>query len=220
MNIDLFLTSFGESGLVCDEVFPEHVSGVILDAETQELTLEFSQTGTTLHLNIPVEDEHREMMLFSPKTYIANMDDGLIAESIEVPIMYLNDPYGSDFGQSTDLSAPSQSLIRFEQFMKRCQRAQAVHRENLGDEASNSSVLRGLDPNALNYVPELVRQRMLEVGPQLANQANAPNAPLPSFGPGGGRGGPVTHPVRRDPRRTSSRKIVQPPKGDDSDQKD
>lgn len=174
MNIDLFLAAHGESGLLCDRVPAAPVAGVIFDAQTLELTLEFAAAEEPLHLNIPVEDAYRDEMLFSHKIYIGMLKDGLIAETLLVPMLYLNDPYGSDFGQGSPIAKTRRSLIGFEQFMKRCINAQPVHREDLGDEDSIGCVLRGMDPHALEFVPQLVRQRMLETGPRAPVLINAP----------------------------------------------
>jgi hypothetical protein len=187
VNIDLFLGPYGESGLLCDRIPDEAVAGVIFDAQTLELTLEFTAEAETLHLNIPVEDGYRDPMLFSHKIYIGMLRDGLIAETLIVPMLYLNDPYGSDFGQGSPIGKTRRSLIGFEQFMKRSTAAQPVHREDLGDKDSIGCVLRGMNPHALEFVPQLVRQRMLETGPraipQLAGVVRTPT------GPGGMGGG-------------------------------
>ena len=185
MNIDLFLGPHGEAGLLCDRIPGPDVAGAIFDAQTMELTIEYAQAEEPLHLNIPVEAEYRDVLLFSHKIYIGMLKDGLIAETLIVPLLYLNDPYGSDFGQGSPLAKAKRSLIGFEQFMKRCDAAQPVHREDLGDENSAGCVLRGMDPHALEFVPQLVRQRMLETGPRAATIASAPG--LHMGGSGGNR---------------------------------
>ncbi|PZQ45497.1 MAG: hypothetical protein DI551_07200 [Micavibrio aeruginosavorus] len=173
MNIDLFHTGHNEAGLVCAGIFPSAVMGVILDAQTQELTLEF-ENGDTAHLNIPIELSHREKLLFAHRMYVGYIEDGMLVNSFEVPLLYLNDPYGGEFGQHSPLAKPKQSVLAFEQFMKRCHFAQALHRDNLGDEDSARSVLRGLDPNALQYSPTLLRQLKLGIAPKAAAGPQAP----------------------------------------------
>jgi hypothetical protein len=161
MNIDLFLTPHNEAGLVCGGVFANSVAGIILDAQTSEFTLEFSN-GETFHLNIPMEEAHREKLLFSHRMFIGYLEDKMLADSYEVPLLYLNDPYGSDFGQTSALLKPIRSVPAFEQFMKRCSFAQALHRVNLGDETTSRSVLQGINPQKLDYTPALARQRQME----------------------------------------------------------
>lgn len=203
LNIDLFLTKHGEGGLLCDRPFPHAPVGTILDAQTRELTLEFYGDVDTMHLNIPIEAEYLDMMLFSHRLYVGLLDEGKIAETVQVPMAYLHDPYGSDFRDETPLSRPRRSLIGFEQFMRRCVAAQPIHRDDLGDEGSAGSVLRGMDRNALQYVPQLVRQRMLEAAPKMgpsgmdaALSYGAPGAEGPK-GPGGMGGGGGRPPMRR-----------------------
>ncbi len=157
MDIDLFLTGQSEAGVVCDGIFPSQVAGIILDAQTKEITLEFVD-GATYHLNIPMEETHKEKLLFAHRMYVGYLQDGMLMDSFEVPLYYLNDPYGSSFGDKSPLSQAKRSVIAFEQFMKRCNFAQALHRDNLGDESSARSVLRGIDPHAFQYAPTLQRQ--------------------------------------------------------------
>ncbi len=191
MNIDLFLTQHNEAGLVCAGSFPHPVAGIILDAQTQELTLEF-EGGDTFHLNIPMEESYREKLLFSHRMHVGFLDGTMLADSYEVPLLYLNDPYGSDFGQATPLSKPKRSIPAFEQFMKRCAFAQALHRDNLGDEDTARSVLRGANPNKLDYTPALLRQR------QMAAVAVPSADHAPQMGLGG-----ATRQVRRAPLKKS-----------------
>lgn len=177
MNIDLFMTPHNEAGLVCDRMFAgRQVVGIILDAQTQDVTLEFADMGETFHLNIPIAEAHREKLLFSGSLFIGFLEGGLLAGAYEVPLLYLNDPYGSDFGQTSRLTQAKPAVIGFEQFMKRCTFAQALHRENLGDEDMARSVLRGADPRRLDYTPALMRQRQLAATPAAA-PASAPQMP-------------------------------------------
>lgn len=191
MNIDLFLSKHGESGLLCDRVPEAPVAGVIFDAQTLELTIEYTGDNDPLHLNISVETIYTDLLLFSHKIYIGALNNGLIAETLLVPMLYLNDPYGGDFGQGSPLGKTRRSLIGFEQFMKRCHAAQPVHRDDLGDEDSSGCVLRGMDPQALQFVPQLVRQRMLETGPRAAAHIGMAGMGGPEAAPGGpgGMGG-------------------------------
>lgn len=169
MNIDLFISPYNECGLLCSEEFKNLPAGTIFDAETMEITFEFIEDAP-FHLNITVEEDLKDNMLLSRKLYIGFLRDGLVADTIEVPLLYLNDPYGSDFNNQGKLSQALSSMVGFEQFMKRCTAAQPIHRDDLGDEDSNGSVLKGMDPKQLEYIPQLIRERLL---------ANAPSGPAP-----------------------------------------
>ncbi len=173
MNIDLFHTGQSEAGLVCAGSFASPIAGIILDAQTRELTLEFGDGGT-FHLNIPMEDGHKEKLLFAHRMYVGYLDDGFLTDAFETPLLYLNDPYGSEFGQTSPLAQAKRSVIAFEQFMKRCHFAQAVHRDNLGDEDAARSVLRGIDPYALQYSPSLHRQIQMGMAPKVHSAPQAP----------------------------------------------
>lgn len=176
MNIDLFLTPHGEAGLLCDHSFKNTVVGLILDAQTRDITLEFADSGEPFHLNIPVDMVHHEKLLFAHRMHVAYLEGGLLAGSVEVPLLYLNDPYGSYFGQGSPLAKPKKSLTAFEEFMKRCAFAQSLHRDNLGDEDSARSVLRGMDPYHMTYTPSLMRERQLASSP-VAGISQGPQGP-------------------------------------------
>lgn len=173
MNIDLFLTGQSEAGIVCQGGFAQPVGGIIFDAQTHELTLEFPD-GSTVHLNIPVEAVHREKLLFAHRMYVGYLEDGFLMDSFEVPLLYLNDPYGSQFGDKSPLAQSKRSVMAFEQFMRRCSFAQGLHRDNLGDEDAARSVLRGIDPHALKYSPTLERQIRLGATPKVVEAPQMP----------------------------------------------
>lgn len=208
MNIDLFVTDHGEAGLIIDRPSDLLPAGVIYDAETNFMTLEFAQNAETMHLNIPVEDGHRDKLLFSPRIQVAMLEDGLVSNHMDVALLYLNDPYGSRFDDmALATGRPQRSILRFEQFMKRCTFAQAIHREDFGDESSVGSVLQGVSPKSLQYTPQLAREMALQAGPRIQQQLGIVHAPGPK-GPGG-MGGSTTRPQR------VIRK--QPPKDTDED---
>ncbi|MEM6780545.1 MAG: hypothetical protein AAF569_01635 [Pseudomonadota bacterium] len=208
MNIDLFVTDHGEAGLIIDRAVKELPSGAILDAETNFMTLEFAQSTQTMHLNIPVEDDHKEKLLFSPHLHVAMMDDGMIADHRNIVLLYLNDPYGGEFGDMAHTGRPQRSLLRLEQFMKRCTFAQAVNRVDVGDEGTVGSVLQGVSPKSLQFAPQLAREVAMDATPRIQQQLGISHAPGPK-GPGG-VGGSTTRSIPQRP--------VQPPRRSDDDE--
>ncbi|MCI5060003.1 MAG: hypothetical protein MRY79_02905 [Alphaproteobacteria bacterium] len=209
MDVDLFLTPRGECGMLCSEGFAELPAGAIFDAETMEITVEFPGDAP-FHMNITVEDQLRDRVLLARKLYMGFLENGLIADTLEVPLLYLNDPYGTEFGGMS--ARPQRSMVKFEMFMRECNAAQPLHREDLGDENASGSVLKGMDPKHLEFVPQLIRQRMLEVGgPEMQAGPATPviSAPHPK-GPGLG-GGAGTSRRQIQPRR-------RPPEDDGDDQ--
>lgn len=200
MDIDLFLSPHGECGLLGNRALSNLPAGVIFDAETNELTIEFLEDNP-FHLNIPVEDSLQDKILMAQKLYCAVLEDDLIAETLDVPLLYLNDPYGGDFNAHNRIDSPRRSLTAFEQFMKRCTFAQPVHRHNLDDEGSSRSILRGKNPKQLEFMPKLIRQHAMEMGlhgpggPQMV-AGPRPMGPRGPGGMGGGSGGNII-PTRR-----------------------
>ena len=214
MNIDLFLTKHGEGGLLCDSPFEYDVQGMILDAQTCALTVEFGEEDDPLHLNIPVENDYIEGLLFSHRMYIGVLSDGLIADTLQVPMRYLHDPYGGGFDALSPVGRAGRSMIGFEQFMKRSTHAQPIHRDNLEDESLSGCVLRGMDRKALEYVPQLVKARMLEAAPRMKGPSPglhvAPDMPrmsAPGLTPPGAGGG-----------RAQTRRIIPRPPVRDEDE--
>ncbi len=210
MNIDLFVTDHGEAGLIIDRPSDQLPSGVILDAETNFMTLEFAQTAETIHLNIPIEDAHKEKLLFSSRIQVAFLDDGLVANHMDISLLYLNDPYGGNFGDLAHTGRPQRSILRFEQFMKRCTFAQAVNREDFGDESSVGSVLHGVSPKSLQYTPQLSREMAMDAGPRIQQQLSQGLVHSPGPRGPGGIPGSTTRPQQRVIRK-------QPPKDTEED---
>ena len=66
MDIDLFLSPHAECGLLCNEDLSNLPAGVIFDAETNELTVEYME-DEPFHLNIPIEESLQERVLMAQK---------------------------------------------------------------------------------------------------------------------------------------------------------
>ena len=174
MNIDLFMTDQNEAALVCGGVFTRTLGGIILDAQTHEVTLEFTD-GMTEHLNIPFQETHKEKLLFAHKMFVGCLESGFLTDTMEIPMMYLNDPYGGQFGNKSHMPKPAVTVTAFEQFMKRAKFAQALHRDNLGDEDTARSVLMGVDHRDLKYSPTLQRQIQINATPKVKASPQMPN---------------------------------------------
>lgn len=172
MDIDLFLSPKGDYGLLCSMAFDEMPAGVIFDAETMEITIEFVENDP-LHCNITVEFELQERLLFSNRIFIGMLEDGKIQETLQLPFFHLNDPYKDDMVNPANLGKAVRFIRGFEKFMQGCDYAQPLHRNDLSIE-DNGSVLRGLDPHHLELVPQLVRARMLE-GPSVPQGPSGPS---------------------------------------------
>lgn len=199
MNIDLLVSNQNIVGLVGDEVIKGNIAGVMFDAETGIMTLEFTDIDE-LELNIPIESRLAEMIAERMDIQYGVLEDGAFAITKQLPLILLNDPFGGgNMGQFP--VKPRNSVMDFENFMKRCNAGQPVHRDDLGDEAAAESVMAGFNPAVLQFAPHLARQRSMEASPKMA-----PSGPGPSMGMGGGGGGgspgtsytPRTGTTRRD----------------------
>jgi hypothetical protein len=189
----------GQMALVSDRLFKSPVAGIMFDAQTGMISLEFADTDS-LDLNIPVEREFGERIETMLDMYVGVIDHNQIADSRRVPIVLLNDPFGG--GNAGHFAVkPGRALGAFEQFLKRCVAGQPLHRDDLGDEGSAGGVMGGINPAVLQFSPQLARQRAMEAARHATPNA-APSAP--GFGPkgmGGGGGGVryTTPPARRPP---------------------
>lgn len=164
MDIDLFTSGHGECGLLCNTPLPDLPAGMIFDAETMELTVEFLEFDP-LHLNIPVESDLANGILMAKHCYVAYLVNGQILDTVMTPLLFLNDPYGGEFQNNEGLNQTTRSLMMFQEFMKRCNFAQAAHRGDLDNEGSSSSILQGQNPKSLQFAPQLIRQQQMEMGP-------------------------------------------------------
>jgi hypothetical protein len=193
MNIDLFFNPKGECGLLCNGVFDNMPAGAIFDAETMDLTLEFLESEP-FHMNIPISPNLQERMLYASKIGLGMMQGNMLVETLQLPLYVLNQPDSTSIINAPALEHPVRSIESFTNFMRQCDFAQSVHRDDPGEEGTNSSILQGKDPKQLQVSPQLVRQQSLDMGPQgpggmEAVPTAAPQAPGPK-GPGGmGMGG-------------------------------
>lgn len=180
VNIDLLFTSEGEAGLVSDTELVHPVAGIMYDALTGLLALEFADTDS-MELNIPVEQSAGDALLHRHDLHAGIIQKGVIADGRQVPLVLINDPFG---GGNTGAFAvrPRKSLAAFENFMKRCISGQPVHRADLGNEDKGGSILGGINPAVLEFAPHLARQRTLEASPHLAPQHAPPGLGLGGSG--------------------------------------
>lgn len=213
MNIDLLMTDNGEAGLVSDKALPHKVAGVMFDARTGQVTLEFGDADP-LELNVPVELETGEALRSLWSVHVGAIEKGVVVENREVPLLLLDDPFGG--GNAGQFPAkPRTSVMAFEAFIKKCNRGQPVHRVNLADEASAGAIMGGMSAAVLQFAPHLARQRALEAGPQTPTYAPQAPGPKGPGGMGGGGGGGVMRRIQRgggDPGASSGGR---PPEDDD-----
>lgn len=198
MNIDLLLSENEEFGLVSDEAFNVKVVGVMFDALAYTLALEFADHDS-LDLNIPVEEDFKNILLFRPTVQVGVIADGRIEDARQVPLMYINDPYaaeGEGVTQHRGARLSETPLSEFERFIKKCEKGQPLHRNDLDDDEYTGSVMGGMTPALLQFAPHLARQRNMEAAPTMQHQPNtpAPKGPGMSLGGGGGGGGGVARP--------------------------
>ncbi len=196
MNIDLFTSTSHQCGLICNAPFENTPVGIIFDAETADVTMEFIEAAP-FHMNIPVQEELVESLLAAKIIHIGFLIDNEIQDTVSVPLFLLNDPYGGEFSNLNAITKPVRSVLMFEEFMTRCAYAQALHRDHLGDEQDSLSILGRNDPKNLQFAASLTRQRQQELqgptlGPQLGPRgAELAQTPLMSgltpMGPGGSR---------------------------------
>ena len=190
MNIDLLLSENDKCGLVCDEAFEANVVGVVFDAQAHMMALELANHDA-IDLNIPIEESFSDILLFQPTIQVGVIADGRIEDARQVPLMYINDPYGGQM-ENRQKGSSATPLSEFERFIKKCERGQPLHRNDLDDDEFAGSVMGGMSPALLQFAPHLARQRNMEAAPTLQPDAPAPKGPGMSLG-GGGGGGVARH---------------------------
>jgi len=179
MDIDLLIGKNGQSGLLCNEPLKGETVGAIFDALLREITLEFAHGADPLTLNIPVEERFIKKLLSDHRLLIGCVQDGMYVDALEIPLVFLNDPYGATFDARPTLKT-RRNVTGFESFLHNSSFAQPIHRHDLGDETTLSGILGGEDVRSIKFSPALARQRDLEHMPQIAP------APGMNLGLGGG----------------------------------
>ncbi|MEM9469969.1 MAG: hypothetical protein AAF988_07380 [Pseudomonadota bacterium] len=212
MNIDLFMTRNGLFGLMTTEDFKEIPAGVLYDAETSEITIEFPKEDP-FHCNINIDPSLSDGLIDCKKFYFGLIKNGQIDEAMRLPLLTLNDPYRDDVLKNMKAVDDTLRVVKeFGNFIKSSVFAQAVHRDDLSNEGDSRSILNGQKTAQLSFSPRMDRQKDMVValgpqGPQAMPQATATvSAPEPGGPKGpGGIGGSRVRPVRRQ----------QPPPKDD-----
>lgn len=186
MDIDLLIGKDGQSGLLCNKPLKGEPVGVIFDALLREITIEFAHGADPLILNITVEERFVKKLLTDHSLFFGCVQDGEYIDALEIPLVYLNDPYGSVYGARPAIKT-RRNANGFERFLHNSSFAQPIHRDDLGDESTLSGVVGGEDVRAIKFSPALARQREMEHMPHYA-----PAAPAMNLGLGGGMPRPRT----------------------------
>lgn len=179
MDIDLLIGKNGQSGLLCSKPLKAEPVGAIFDALLREITVEFAHGADPLPLNIPVEERFIKKLLTDHSLFLGYVQDGQYVDALEIPLVFLNDPYGSALTARPAIGS-RRNVTGFETFLHNSTFAQPIHRDDLGDESTLSGILYGEDVRSIKFAPALARQRDLEHRPHYA-PAQAMN-----FGLGGG----------------------------------
>jgi hypothetical protein len=196
MNIDLFQSKSDKCGLISHGMFTEPPAGALFDAQIMEMTLEFVNSDP-VHMNINVDFAMRDVLLESNSIYFGVISNGTITESLTTPLMILNDPFEADTTvhnldkslQTKPQTQTMRSVLGFDGFMKESRFAQAIHRDDLENEAEIKSVMQGQNLQSLTYAAPLERSKKLEATadyvaapittPQMGLGANASSSAQP-----------------------------------------
>lgn len=189
MNIDFLITDKNEAGLLCTGEMESLPAGIMLDVQSGELTLEFTDMSS-LEMNIPLSPEIISRVKYTrPSVHFGLIADTQVDEAKQLPLMLINDQSKSRFRQQPRHSGKD-SILAFEIFMKKCQAGQPVHRENLDDDEHTGSVMGGMSPAVLQLAPHLAQQRTMEAAPKMGPKMGmAPRGPSGPSAPGLGGGG-------------------------------
>lgn len=185
MNIDLLVGKSGQSGLLCSKPLKGEPVGAIFDALMRDITIEYPHGANALTLNIQVEERFIKKLLTDHSLFIGCVQDDLYVDALEIPLVYLNDPYGMPMGSRSAIKT-HRNVSGFERFLRNSSFAQPIHRDDLSDESTLSGILGGEDVRSLKFSPALARQRDLEHMPQYTP------APAMNLGLGGGVARPRT----------------------------
>jgi stage V sporulation protein K len=188
MNIDLLVTKRGEAGLVCDSEPELPLVEVHYHAGSGVMVLEFEE-AESLELNIPIEEENGNSLRELVEIHFGVVEKGVITAVRQAPLNLVDAVRPS--GALRALPART-SPTAFEIFMRCCSAGQPVHRAQVADESSVTSVLKGVSPALLKFAPNLARLQTQEMMPGYQPPQLAP--PAPSLG--------GTSPVPRNPPRT------------------
>ena len=176
MQIDLIGTPDGVIGLMGNHSFETPVSGVIFDVAERSLTLEFGKSMETLRMNIPVGEDFVDHLKTSSSIHIAAVERERMVQASQVMLVKVS-VEDEDFYYGE----VQKGVLHTQNWLSKAQYAQAIHRDNLGDESSARGILYDVSPATLKYAPQLAQALAKE---QAAAYRHVPNMAPPSLGPG------------------------------------
>lgn len=181
MQIDLLATPGGEVGLVGNHAFDGKVSGVIFDVAERSLTVEYGQSMETLRMNIPVAEDFVDWLKMASFIHVTAVEKERMIQASQAPLMKVSVDDDDDFVYG----AMKSGVVHVQAWFGKVHHAQAIHRDNLGDESSSRGVLFDVAPATLKVAPQLAQELAQQ---QALVRENAPRqAPImapPSLGPG------------------------------------
>jgi hypothetical protein len=171
MNVDLFFRNGGGVCFLFDSAPTHPLKALVYDERVHQFYLEFGHDAPSFLLNIPVNAEAAESLSHFARAHIGLIENSTIKEALNMPILHMaqhmSDANQRNVGGGRDVSG-------LQDILHNCHFAQAVHREDFGNEESANSILGDAQPALVAFSPAM--QKTLSAERRSAPQFE-PSAP-------------------------------------------
>lgn len=178
MNVDLFFRIGGGLCFLFDEPPEAALQALVYDDRNHQFYLEFGHEASNFLLNIPVHAEAAESLTEFVRAHVGLIDNGIIKEALNIPVLHMAEHMMSRNQKST---AGGRDVMGLQDILSNCQFAQAVHRDDIGDEEQANSILGEVQPNLVAFSPGMQSALRAEQKQVPRYEPSAPVPPSPDL---------------------------------------
>ena len=172
MNVDLFFRNGGGLCFLFD-VAPEYpVLALVYDDRAQPFYLEFGQQEPSFLLNIAVHADAAEHMHEFSRAHVGLIDKGTIKEALNIPVLHMAAEMAAMNEANT---GGGRDVTGLHDILNNCHFAQAVHREDVGNEEQANSILGEVPPHLVAFSPAMAQALKAERVQRPDFEPSAPN---------------------------------------------
>lgn len=175
MNVDLFFRNGGGICFLFDSP-PEHsLHALVYDDRSHQFYLEFGMEAPNFLLNIPVHAEAGETLTDYSRAHIGLIENGAVKEALNMPVLHMAEHMVE---QNNENVQGGRDVTGLHDILHNCHFAQAVHREDIGDEEQANSILGEVQPNLVAFSPAMQRAMKSEAHQRPQFEPSTPNLHL------------------------------------------
>lgn len=172
MNVDLFFRNGGGLCFLFDAAPEFPLQALVYDDRAQQFYLEFGPKASSFLLNIAVHGDAADYMHEFSRAHVGLIDKGTIKEALNMPVLHmaaeLSAMNETNYGGGRDVTG-------LHDILNNCHFAQAVHREDIGNEEQANSILGEVPPHLIAFSPAMAQALKAERVQRPSFEPSAPH---------------------------------------------